>query len=87
MFSKVVYLDTDKETMRDRVTNRTTCDYGKNSKEVEALLGSHEGIDHHYRERADITITIDATKPTDDIVDEILVAVDDDAAPSNTSHS
>jgi shikimate kinase len=84
-FSKVVYLDIDKETMRGRVTNRTTGDYGKNPNEVEALLGWHEGIDHHYRERADTTI--DATKPTDDIVDEVLVAVDDDAVPSNTSHS
>jgi uridine kinase len=85
LFSKVVYLDIDKETMHDRVTNRTTGDYGKNPNEVKALLGWYQGIDHHYRERADITI--DATKPTDDIVDEILVAVDDDAAPSNTRHS
>jgi shikimate kinase len=81
LFSKVVHLDIDKETMRTRVTSRTTGDYGKNPNELEALLGWHEGIDHHYRERADFTI--DATKPTDQIVQEILVAVDDDTASSN----
>ena len=52
------------------MTNRITSDYGKNPNELEALLNWHKKIQDYYQDHG--AITIDATRPIHEVVDEIL---------------
>jgi shikimate kinase len=74
LFAKVIHLSIDRTTMQERVTTRSTSDYGKNANELTALTELHERIDGHYRTWA--TTSLDANQPTSEIVDQIIAEVE-----------
>lgn len=70
LFDQVFALLVDEETMRHRLAARTNATWGKQPYEIEYSLAFKEKWlplirKHHY-------ITLDATKPTKHIVDQIL---------------
>ena len=75
-FDAVVLLSAPAEVLLQRLESRTTNDYGKNAEERELVLG-------HLREvepllRATCTHEIDAARPFDDVVAELVaIGVDD----------
>jgi dephospho-CoA kinase len=71
VFDKVFALDVDVETMKHRVKTRTKGDFGKSAHEMETLLDWHNSTQDYYRKIG--AHIIDATKPIEWIVDDILV--------------
>lgn len=72
LFSRVIYLAIDEQTLRRRLVSRTTNDFGKSSNELEAILSWHKvGEDEYRRFGASI---VDATRPLHEVVDDILEA-------------
>ena len=76
-FDAVVLLSTPAEVILDRVENRTTNEYGKGPGERE-LIVSHLGWVEPLL-RATCTHEIDASRPLDDVVGE-LIAIGQDIA-------
>ena len=71
-FEKVFLLSIDEATMRHRLATRTAHDFGTRPHELELLLAWNSAIEEHYRRRG--AITIDATKPPESVIVEILRA-------------
>lgn len=72
LFSRVVYLAIDEQTLRDRIASRTSNDFGKAPHELAAILGWHRvNEDDHRRFGA---VVVDGTLPLDDVVDRVLDA-------------
>lgn len=79
LFSKVVYLLIDEATLRYRLSNRTDNPFGKELRELEAILGWLRNAEADYtRFGAKI---IDASRPLKQVVDEILSLVYDGNIP------
>jgi hypothetical protein len=74
-FDKVFLLSIDEATMRRRLSTRTTHDFGTRPHELELLLVWRELGDDYYARRG--AIVLDATKPSADLVDEIITFVRD----------
>ena len=72
LFSRVIYLSIDEPTLRRRIESRTTNDFGRTSNELAAILEWHEFAERQHRQ-AGATI-IDATLPSDRVVDAVLEA-------------
>ncbi len=70
LFSKVFALYVDDETLKHRLSTRTTNDWGKQPHELAQTLEHHRKIHDKYQQRKDTII--DATKPLDKVVDDIL---------------
>ena len=70
-FTKVFILRIDDDTMRRRLRERTNNDFGKQPEEVELMLGRNRS-----GERPAGAIDVDATKPLDQVVDEVLRLAD-----------
>jgi len=70
-FTKVFNLRIDDDTMRRRLKERTNNDYGKEPDEVELMLGLNRSD-----EKPAGAIDVDATRPLDQVVDELLRLAD-----------
>ncbi len=69
-FTKIFTLHLDDETLKDRLLNRTTNDYGKKPEELAFQLKENQHTTQYSEEYG--TILIDATEPIDAIVNKIL---------------
>lgn len=70
LFSRVIYLAIDEDTLRRRLASRTSNDFGKAPKELAAILEWHKDSESNYRRFG--AQVIDATLPLDQVVDEIV---------------
>jgi shikimate kinase len=73
LFKAVFALYVDDDTLTERLTNRTTNDWGKQPHELEQTLRNHHTIYDRYRALGDFVV--DATQPPEKIVDNILIEV------------
>jgi len=78
-FTKVFNLRIDDDTMRRRLEERTNNDYGKEPEEVELMLRLNR-----RDEKPAGAIDVDATKPLDQVVDELLRLADCGTATSDS---
>lgn len=74
LFDKVFSLIIDADTIRHRIKHRTNNEFGKSSEELEHILDWHSGYTEVYTKFG--AVLIDATKPLDEVVDEILSQVE-----------
>jgi len=72
LFSRVIYLAIDEDTLRRRLASRTSNDFGKAPNELAAILEWHKDSESNYRRFG--AQVIDATLPLDQVVDEIVHA-------------
>lgn len=70
MFDKVFCLSIDKATLVHRLTTRTNNDFGKDPKDLADVLSWHASSQQNDVEAG--AILIDATKPVENVVGEIL---------------
>jgi dephospho-CoA kinase len=70
VFDKIIFLEIDKETMLDRIKNRRNNTFGQSEDSLALLLKWFDPIRLRY-EKAGPTF-IDATKPINLVVDEIV---------------
>jgi dephospho-CoA kinase len=73
LFSDVICLVVDDETLRRRMGQRTSNDFGKASDELEVILRWNATNETQYRHLG--ATIIDASKPLEDVVDEVLAVV------------
>jgi hypothetical protein len=76
-FEHVACLVIDDETLRHRLATRTTNEFGKHPEELAAALKVNAAAEDQYRKR-EATI-LDATRPLDVIVQELLALTGLDA--------
>ncbi len=69
-FKKTFILLIDDETLKYRLLNRTNNDFGKHPDELAMQLEWNQKVAKHAKEKG--YIIIDATKPVEQVVDEIL---------------
>lgn len=69
-FDKIFTLHVEDEVLKHRILTRTNNDYGKDPKELEQQLEWNKGAVKYSQERG--TTLIDATKPMNDVVEDIL---------------
>lgn len=69
-YDKIICLVIDKETMKHRVATRTTNNFGKSSDELKLMLYWHGKMLERYKEWG--AVMVDASRPLDDVVAEIL---------------
>ena len=69
-FTKIFTLHLDDETLKERLLNRTTNDYGKKPEELAFQLRENQLTEQYSEERG--AILIDATQPVETIVGEII---------------
>ena len=67
---RVVALDVDTETLKQRLATRTTNDFGKSAHELQQVLGWHAQVRAAYG-RPGHSI-VDATKPIEEVVQAVL---------------
>ena len=72
LFSRVIYLAIDEQTLRDRLASRRSNDFGKAPHELEAILSWHQVGEADYREFG--AVVVDATLPLHEVVDQVLDA-------------
>lgn len=70
LFDKTFYLELDKETLKYRLSTRTTNDFGKTSAELAAILEVHDTFREKHAQNG--AILIDAHKSPEQIVNQIL---------------
>jgi len=70
LFKTVFALAIDDNTLKQRLANRTSNDWGKNPHELEYTLAVNQELAERYH-RLGYTV-IDATRPTDAILSEII---------------
>lgn len=69
-FSKIICLEADDATVKSRIETRTTNSYGRAEDEMKEILARHEEVIRKYR--AFGAVMIDATKPENELLDEII---------------
>ncbi len=69
-FTNIFTLFLDDETLKDRLLDRTNNDFGKDPKDLRKQLEWNKGTISYAKQRN--TILIDATRPVDVVVDDIL---------------
>jgi shikimate kinase len=70
LFSKVIYLTVDEDTLHHRLETRTSNDFGRYPEELAAILKWHKvGADLYRSLGASI---VDTTRPFGDVVDEVI---------------
>lgn len=72
LFEKVFALYVDDETLKHRLATRTTNDWGKQPHELQRTLEHHHKAYQSHKQKGDIII--DATRPLNAVVDDILAA-------------
>jgi len=79
-FTKVFNLRIDDDTMRRRLRERTNNDFGKEPEEVELMLRLNRSD-----EKPAGAIDVDATRPLDQVVDDVLRLADCSAVASDST--
>ncbi len=74
VFDRVFALHVDEETLKHRLATRTTNDWGKHPHELKLTLQHHQYAYKKHKQRRDDVV--DATKPLQEVVDDILVRID-----------
>ncbi len=69
-FTKIFTLHLDDEVLKERLLNRTNNDYGKKPDELAFQLRENQLTVQYSKDRG--TILIDATKPIESVVEEII---------------
>lgn len=77
LFAKTFALHIDKSTLADRLTNRTTNDWGKQPQELKLTLEQYKDMYAAYEAAGDNVHIIDATKPLSGVVTAILDHIDE----------
>ena len=72
LFEAIFVLVVDKGALRHRLLSRTENDYGKNPDELAGILSYHPMLERELLS-APGAVAIDATKPLDVVVNEIIV--------------
>jgi dephospho-CoA kinase len=72
LFARVCVLYVDDQTLEQRLTTRTTNDWGKQPHELKQTLLHHHQSYERYQQQGDYII--DASQPLDRVVDEVLAA-------------
>jgi thymidylate kinase len=72
LFSRVIYLSIDAQTLRRRVGSRTTNEFGQAPHELAAILAWRDVVEE--RSRRSGAVIIDATRPLHQVVDDVLEA-------------
>ena len=72
LFDKVVALIIDVPTLRQRIAADRPGRYGQAPEEMAALIGWHEGYEAGHRHLG--ALTVDATRPLAEVVDDVLAA-------------
>jgi 2-phosphoglycerate kinase len=75
-FDKIFTLYINDEVLKHRIATRTNNDYGREPKELEKLLEWNKGAIDYAKKRG--ATLIDATRPLNEVVDEILRYVKED---------
>jgi adenylate kinase family enzyme len=70
LYTKVICLNIDESTLRDRITSRTTNNFGKEPYEFEMLLKWHKSYLGEYLKKG--ALVVNANRPLDNVVDDIL---------------
>jgi len=70
LFDRVIQLSVGDDVLQDRLAARTNNDYGKHPDDLGDILGWNGTIDG--RHRASGAVVIDADRPVDDVVDDIV---------------
>jgi shikimate kinase len=72
LFSRVIYLAIDEQTLRHRLASRRSNVFGKRANELEAILSWHKVGEADYQRFG--AVIIDATLPLHEVVDNVLEA-------------
>jgi hypothetical protein len=72
LFSRVICLAVDEETLRTRLASRTGNDFGKSEHELAAVLVWREPVQDGYRRSG--AVMVDATLPLAEVVDAVVAA-------------
>jgi dephospho-CoA kinase len=70
LFDKVIVLSVDAATIKHRIETRQDNQYGKAPEEMKIILDELEGYDDTYRGFG--AVIVDATRPLEQVVDEIV---------------
>lgn len=70
LFDRVLFLDIDEQTLKQRLKSRTNSDYGKAPHELELIMEKYRA-DKEKQKRLGI-ISIDATQPVDKVIETIV---------------
>ena len=73
LFDMVFALMVDVDTLKQRINDRDDNSFGKLPHEMETIMEWQQGVDDHYRKVG--AQIIDAVKPLNEVVDEILAEV------------
>lgn len=71
-FDRVLHLDVDEETLRQRITARVDNDYGQTSEEMHRILDRHRELAAACRVCG--VVTVDATQPLTGVAGDIVQA-------------
>jgi hypothetical protein len=74
-FDRVVCLVIDGETLRRRLTTRTTNSFGQHPEELAAAVAANDGAESAYRRLG--AVIVDATRPPGEVANAILAAATD----------
>lgn len=77
LFTKVICLSIDEATLRNRITTRTTNEFGKEPYEFEIVLEWYKTYSGDYLKKG--ALLVDANRPLNQVVDEILKIVFDES--------
>ncbi len=70
LFSKIIALTVDEDTLKHRLQSRTNNDFGKSKHEFEQVLSLQSELYESYKKLGHITI--DATRPLDQVVADVI---------------
>jgi len=73
LFTKVICLSIDEATLRNRITTRTTNEFGKEPYEFEMILEWHKNYLGDYLKKG--VLVVNANRPLHTVVDDILKLV------------
>lgn len=74
LFDKIFVLTATPATVRRRLLNRTNNDFGKHPDELKGILAYHVHLQKKLL-RIPTAVTIDANRPLDTVVDDIVAAI------------
>ena len=70
LFDRVACLVVDDQTVRHRLSTRTTNEFGKHPRDLERVLGWNRDMEASYRSFG--AVIIDGTRPLDEVVEAVL---------------